>query len=52
MGGGGGVITKLDYFGGSFLYILVGLQIFFFGMTDIPDTFLGVNSRCWVQAYV
>ena len=24
----------------------------FFGLPDIPGTFLGVNRRCWVQAYV
>ena len=51
----GGVITKLDYFWGSFLYIL-GLFLkvkvqnwgllnfnYFFGMPDIPDIFLGLT---------
>ena len=30
---------------------LLKFQIFF-GMPDIPDICWGVNSRCWVQAYV
>ena len=65
-------ITKLNHFGGhlctfqlSFkvnvqnLNIFVGFlyfQIFFWGISDIPDIFFflggGVNSRCRVKAYV
>ena len=61
------VITKLDYFGGPFLYIL-GLFLvqgtefeyflvvakfqLFFGVCLIFLIFLVVNSRCWVQGYV
>ena len=25
---------------------------YFFGVFEIPDIFWGVNSRCWVRAYV
>ena len=63
-GGGGGVITKSDYFFFFFFFLGGGggggwaakFQIFL-GMPDIPEFFfleggLGVNSRCWVQAYV
>ena len=31
---------------------LLRFQIFLGGMSDIPDMFLGVNSRCRVQAYI
>ena len=64
--GGGGTELKLNYFGGH-LYIFQGFFLgqcteldyfwgllnfkYFLGMPDAPDI-LGVNSRCWVQAYV
>ena len=58
--GGGGVITKMDYFWGSFIYILGHflnvkvqnwnifsrlLNLKYCGIPDIPDIF-GVNSGC------
>ena len=37
----------------EYVWGLLKFQIFFIGMPDIPDMFLylGLNSRCWVQAY-
>ena len=37
--------------GDIFVVGVLKFQIFF-GVLDIPDIVLGVNGRCWVQAYV
>ena len=34
------------------IFGLPKFQIFFWGVLEIPDIFLGVNGRCWARAYV